>query len=109
MKNKLLIGLCLSLLTGCTEGGGFQGCVIPRRIDLPLMEVGRAFRTQYPEFGFKEVKETAIPGLFEIDTEETTLFYHPASGHLLAGTLYSPEEPFSAAPDFLKEEESSSL
>ncbi|WDT77951.1 MAG: hypothetical protein MPW16_21395 (plasmid) [Candidatus Manganitrophus sp.] len=95
-RNRLA-GCFLALLVGCSAADDFQGCVIPAVGRPSLVEVERAFLGRHPQFGFREVKATAIPGLFEVDTEENTFYFYPESGHLLVGTLYPPDEIFSEA------------
>lgn len=95
-RNRLA-GYFLALLVGCSAADDFQGCVIPPVGRPSLVEVERAFLGRHPQFGFREVKATAIPGLFEVDTEENTFYFYPESGHLLVGTLYAPDEIFSKA------------
>lgn len=96
-KRTLLSGLLLSLMIGCSASDGLQGCVIPSASQRSLIEVQRSFLARHPEYIFIDVKKTAIPGLFEVDTEEDTVYYYPETGHLLIGTLYTPDGSFSEA------------
>lgn len=86
--------LSLFLMAGCTTGEGFEGCLVPPG-RTSHVDVQRSFAAYYPEYGFKSYKETPIPGLFEIDTDENILYYYPATGHLLTGGLYAPDQPTS--------------
>lgn len=51
----------------------------------------QALRQQLPELETKGIQPTPVPGLCAIVLDERLIYYFPASGHLLAGELFSPQ------------------
>jgi thiol:disulfide interchange protein DsbC len=50
----------------------------------------KALRQQLPEVGAEDIQPTPVPGLCAIVVDGRIIYYFPASGHLLAGNLFSP-------------------
>ncbi len=54
-------------------------------------EAKSALHKAYPNFAFTELNPSPIAGLCEVVSEKNTLYFAPASGHLVFGEIWSKE------------------
>jgi len=51
----------------------------------------QSLRGLYPNFQFKAIEPSPIPGLWTVISPENVIYFAPASGHLLVGDLWTPQ------------------
>lgn len=54
-------------------------------------EAAKILAQTYPKFQAQEVNPTQVPGMFEVVNATNTIYFFPATGHLIFGEVWSKE------------------